>query len=128
MEVKYRVRFKPDQKMFDVASLIRTSNPKELRVFPKTAITLEWEVLNRAVEDWDIVLMKSTWLKGKNWKEIYEWDIIKNLFYGKDRTVAVEKDEDYAGFNISYWLQEWIINTDAREVIGNIYEDDWYNN
>ena len=126
-EVKYRVRFKPDQKMFDVASLIRTSNPKELRVFPKTAITLEWEVLNRAVEDWDIVLMWSTWLFDKNGKEIYEWDILTNLFYGKEKDVVVEREEDYAGFNISYWLQEWIINTDAREVIGNIYEDDWYN-
>ena len=123
MEVKYRVRFKPDQKMFDVASLIRTSNPKELRVFPKTKITLEWEVLNRAVEDWDIVLMQSTWLFDKNDKEIYEGDIIKNLFYGKDRTIVVEKDEDYWGFNISYWLQECIINTDKREVIWNIYEN-----
>lgn len=113
--------------MFDVASLIRTSNPKELRVFPKTTITLEEGVLNRAVEDWEIELMQSTGLFDKNGKEIFEWDVIKNLFYGKDRTVVIEKDEDYAGFNISYWLQEWIINTDAREVIGNIYEDDWYN-
>ena len=127
MEVKYRVRFKPDQKMFDVASLIRTNSPRELRVFPKTAITLEWEVLNRTVESWDIVLMQSTWLKDKNWKEIYEGDILTNLFYGKEKDVVVEREEDYAGFNISYWLQEWIINTDAREVIGNIYEDDWYN-
>ena len=127
MEVKYRVWFKPDQKMFDVAALIRTSSPEELRVFPKTSTTLEWGVLNRAVEDWEIALMQSTGLYDKNGKEIYEGDIIKNLFYGKDRTVVIEKDEDYAGFNISYWLQEWIINTDAREVIGNIYEDDWYN-
>lgn len=126
-DVKYRVRFKPDQKIFDVASLIRTSNPKELRVFPKTTITLEGEVLNRAIEDWEIALMQSTGLYDKNGKEIFEWDVIKNLFYGKDGTIVIEKDEDYAGFNISYWLQEWIINTDAREVIGNIYEDDWYN-
>lgn len=126
-DIKFRVRFKPDQKMFNVASLIRTSNPKELRVFPKTTITLEWEILNRSVESWNIILMQSTWFFDKNGKEIYEGDIIKNLFYGKDRTVVIEKDEDYAGFNISYWLQEWIINTDAREVIGNIYEDDWYN-
>ena len=122
MEVKYRVRFKPDQKMFDVASLIRTSNPKELRVFPKTTITLEWEVLNRAVEDWDIVLMQSTWLFDKNGKKIYEGDILTNLFYGKEKDVVVEREEDYAGFNISYWLQEWVINTDTRVAMGNIYE------
>lgn len=109
--------------MFDVASLVRVSNPEELRVFYKTAITLEGEVLNRAVESWEIVLMQSTWLKDKNWKEIYEGDIIGNWFYDDDRTMVVEKDEDFSGFNISYWLQECIIDTDTREVIGNIYKD-----
>lgn len=123
MEVKYRVRFKPDQKMFDVAALIRTSSPEELRVFPKTSITLEWEVLNRAVESWDIILMQSTGLYDSNWIEIYEGDIIGNWFYDDDRTMVVEKDEDFSGFNISYWLQECIIDTDTREVIGNIYKN-----
>lgn len=122
-DIKYRVRFKPDQKMFDVAALIRTSSPEELRVFPKTTITLEWEVLNRAVESWNIILMQSTWLFDKNGKEIYEGDIIGNWFYDDDRTMVVEKDEDFSGFNISYRLQECIIDTDTREVIGNIYKD-----
>jgi hypothetical protein len=37
--------------------------------------------------------------------------------------MVVEKDEDFSGFNISYRLQECIIDTDTREVIGNIYKD-----
>lgn len=71
----------------------------------------------------DCVVMQSTWLVDKNGKEIYEGDVIEKLFYGKDRTVIIERDKDYWGFNISYRLQEWIINTDTREVIGNIYEN-----
>lgn len=125
-DVKYRVRFKPDQKMFDVCWLIRTENPKELRVFPRTSITLEEGVLNRSLESWDIVLMQSTWVFDSNGKEIYDGDIIKNAFYSKEKNIAIERDEDYWGFNISYRLQEGIIHTDAREVVGNIYKN-WFN-
>ena len=71
----------------------------------------------------DYIPMQFTWLVDKNGKEIYEGDVIEKLFYGKDRTVIIERDKDYWGFNISYRLQEWIINTDTREVIGNIYEN-----
>lgn len=67
--------------------------------------------------------MQSTWLFDKNGKEIYEGDIIGNWFYDDDRTMVVEKDEDFSGFNISYWLQECIIDTDTREVIGNVYKN-----
>ena len=76
-----------------------------------------------AWEHRDYIPMQSTWLFDRNDKEIYEGDIIKRLFYGKDRTIVVERDEDYWGFNISYWLQEGIVNTDTRVVIGNIYEN-----
>lgn len=82
-----------------------------------------YETLNEFFRDDRWEFMQFTWLVDKNGKEIYEGDVIEKLFYGKDRTVIIERDKDYWGFNISYRLQEWIINTDTREVIGNIYEN-----
>ena len=80
----------------------------------------EWEEIGIY---WVDIVMLDTWLKDKNGRSIYEGDLIQKVFYGKERVIAVERDEDYWGFNISYWLQEGIVNTDAREVAGNIYED-----
>lgn len=124
MEVKYRVRFKPDQKMFDVAALIRTSSPKELRVFPKTSITLEWEVLNRSVESWDIELMQSTGVYDINGKEIYRWDIIKSQWDIRE----VRYDDDMASFvgirnKEIQSVDDWISLEFVSEIVGNIYEN-----
>lgn len=123
-DVKYRVRFKPDQKMFDVTSLIRTSNPKELRVFPKTAITLEGEVLNRAVESWDIVLMQSTGVYDINGEEIYRWDIIESQWNIRE----VRYNDNTASFvgvrnKEIQSVDDWISLEFVSEVIGNIYEN-----
>lgn len=123
-DVKYRVRFKPDQKMFDVASLVRVSNPKELRVFPKTAITLEWEVLNRAVEDWEIVLMQSTGIYDINGIEIYRWDIIESQWSIRE----VRYNDNMASFvgvrnKKIQSVDDWISLEFVSEIIGNIYEN-----
>lgn len=107
-EIKMRAWIKDKQEMF-----------YNVYITPRDKITDdEWEEIGIY---WVDVVMLDTWLKDKNWKKIYEGDIIKKLFYGKERTIAVEWDEDYWGFNISYWLQEWIINTDSRVIVGNIY-------
>ena len=124
MKVKYRVRFKPDQKMFDVAALIRTSSPKELRVFPKTSITLEWEVLNRAVESWDIELMQSTWIYDINGEEIYRWDIIESQWKIRE----VRYNDNMASFvgvrnKEIQSVDDWISLEFVSEIIGNIYEN-----
>lgn len=137
-DVKYRVRFKPDQKMFDVAALIRTESPKELRVFPKTSITLEWEVLNRAVEDWDIVLMQSTWAFDKNWVEIFDGDIVKGskiwelhhepcvVFYDKFKlwfyATLARNWEDWFCWKTGS-RREYMVEQKHKIVIGNIYEN-----
>ena len=123
-DVKFRVRFKPDQKMFDVAALIRTSSPKELRVFPKTSITLEWEVLNRSVESWDIELMQSTGIYDINGIEIYRWDIIESQW--NIREVRYNDNmASYVGVK-SKEIQsvgDWISLEFVSEIIGNIYEN-----
>lgn len=124
MEVKYRVWFKPDQKMFDVAALIRTSSPEELRVFPKTSITLEWEVLNRSVESWDIELMQSTGIYDINGKEIYRWDIIESQWDIRE----VRYNSDMASFiavrsKKIQSVDDWISLEFVSEIIGNIYEN-----
>lgn len=123
MEVKYRVRNKERKSMYLVNFLGRIAWEPWITVYPRLLWTIENNIEHRSTEDWNIVLMQSTWLFDKNGKEIYEGDIIGNWFYGRDRTIIVEKDKDYADFNISYWLQECIINTDKREVIGNIYKN-----
>ena len=123
-ETKYRVWFKPDQKMFDVCWLIRTEAPKELRVFPKAWITLEGWVLNRSLESWDIELMQSTGVYDINGKEIYRWDIIESQWdirevrYNSDMAsfIAVRSKEIQS-------VDDWISLEFVSEVIGNIYEN-----
>lgn len=141
-DVKYRVRFKPDQKMFDVCWLIRTEAPKELRVFPKAWITLEGWVLNRSLESWDIELMQSTWLLDKNGKEIYEGDIVKrdDKSQGKWwRFAVVEIDPDIqfncssikevdgiknsSDYTFRYWQFAYKDTENHLTIIGNIYEN-----
>ena len=110
--------------MFDVSCLIRTSNPRELRVFPKTTIALEWGVLNRAVESWDIELMQSTGAYDINGKEIYRWDIIESQWDIRE----VRYNSDMASFigvrsKEIQSVDDWISLEFVSEVIGNIYEN-----
>lgn len=71
----------------------------------------------------DCVVMQSTWLFDKNGQEIYEGDIVANLFYEGKKSLVIERENEYWGFNISYFLQECVINKDTREVVWNIYEN-----
>lgn len=141
-DIKFRVRFKPDKKMFDVCWLIRTENPKELRVFPRTSIDLEEWVLNRSLESWDIELMQSTWLFDKNGKEIYRGDIVKRDDQSKGkwwRFAVVEIDPDIqfncspikevdgiknsSDYTFRYWQFAYKDTENHLTIIGNIYEN-----
>lgn len=94
----------------------------------------EWYV---RLSDWDkryIIswnLLQFTWLKDKNWKEIYFDDILRYIDdYGEDQTWIVKDYGYFSGYVEAIWWDEEG-NQDIqlhpnyenkREVIGNIYE------
>lgn len=87
-----------------------------------------WAIQNNK-RDWIInwvEIVEFTWLKDKNWKEIYEWDIMefdsidKKTKYNK----TIEYDKNY------WWYSPWAWNDEPWDmpsydnwiIIWNIYE------
>lgn len=123
-EIKFRARFKPDQKMFDVVTLVRMGDEEGVRVFPKTSAQLKDGVLNRSTEDWEIELMQSTGVYDINGKEIYRWDIIKSQWDIRE----VRYNSDMASFigvrsKEIQSVDDWVSLEFVSEVIWNIYEN-----
>ena len=77
-EIKFKAFFKHENKILEVWKL--EFQWKKVLVFPKNWETVKYNTVGKNVE-----LLQYTWLKTKDWKEIYDRDILKderiNYFY-----------------------------------------------
>lgn len=64
-----------------------------------------------------VTLCQYTWLIDKNWKEIYEWDILKMERINSDFQLIVYYKIEHKTFSW-FWFIEW-----ECEIIGNIFEN-----
>jgi hypothetical protein len=104
---------------------------------------LEWE---DCIESWIYYIpMQSTWMKDKNWNEVYEWDVIISHFEWREylrREVIIDECEKmwylYVIYNHEWWYYEvndWVKDKNKHhalleeyscwwcEIIWNIYEN-----
>lgn len=82
-------------------------------------VATEWRTFD------DCILIEYTGLKDKNFKEIYESDLVKFYHKGEWITCEIIWNDECAMYCLKWsngYINKWYLSNEKYEVVGNIYE------